>query len=113
MEKRLLSAVFLSLLVLYIWAALTHPGRNKDYLNRTSQDIENKEVKEKSPLPTALTEKAKNLPSEAISTLENEQLTVTFSNLGAAIKSIYIKNYETDLPILNIGSLSDYKDIVF
>ncbi|HLF18905.1 MAG TPA: membrane protein insertase YidC [Candidatus Omnitrophota bacterium] len=121
MEKRLLLSVFLSLLVLYIWAGMTQPKRTPSEELKLSQHIYNKEVIEEttpSPLPAKEAQQILNQEEgvdfqEDLIVLENDKLSVTFTNKGGTIKSVYVKDYKVSLPISNLGAINGYEHVKF
>ena len=120
MEKRLVVSFLLSFLVLVIWANFVPQNKNvqsvePQIIEETSEsiskldNISSSETGDATPSPKPNTESIK---AEQYS-LENEKFILTFSNLGAHLDSVYLKEYEVMLPISDILGIADYQDVTF
>lgn len=121
MEKRTFLAIILSVLVLFVYQSmvssnLNKPGQKTDII----QTVDNKEViavknddKKESFLPEeiSLPQKEQVVAEETV-VIENENLFVEISNIGARIKKIDIKGKET-FPVYNIFHFDGFSDLVF
>lgn len=113
MEKRTTVALVLSFLVLFVWTWL-FPSPKPNNL-KTTQILENKELTSESnklessvssePAPPSLV--LENL-DETIDRIENDNIAINISNLGATIDSAEIKQYKNILPISGLSTLSSY-----
>jgi len=122
MEKRLITAVLLSLFILYIWAGLTQKS-GPAYSDKSTQDIDIKGVTSDSLDSESLTltdtevAKEENFDKtdsdEQLTTLENDKLMITFTNIGGMIKETYIKTYDEELPITRIAGITGYENVLF
>lgn len=110
MEKRTFLAIILSIFVLFLWQGLMGNKAPKIQPKSvsSSQPIENKEV------TSVLTSVSKpvSLPEtkiihEKTVELSNEKLSVKFSNIGGAIKSVDIKNKQL-FPVSNFSTPAEY-----
>ncbi len=116
MEKRLILAATLSFLVLYFWSLLNPPQKIKpDYQHILEH---NSVPHEKALLSNSNTIKSnKSQPNnkikESIRTIETEQFIAKFSNIGGVLKNIFIKKYNTTLPITQINELLPYNVVLF
>jgi YidC/Oxa1 family membrane protein insertase len=119
MEKRTLLAVVLSLLVLYIYSAMTpSPSApvkesqligNEEFVEKrsVSQKAERAMVRELGP------EAASGDAAEKLSTLETSQLFLKFSNLGGDLVSATIKKHDYTLPVARVFSVVGYENAGF
>lgn len=117
MEKRTLLAVVLSLLVLYVYSAMT-PSPSAP--PKKSQLIESEEFTENQGTFRGADRVVDLQPevvpegvSEKISTLETPQLLLKFSNLGGDLVSATIKQYQYTLPVSRILSIDGYENAGF
>jgi len=113
MEKRLLTAVFLSLIVLYVWAGIFNrqPHKNSPISSQrigVEEVVENNNLKIELDHPTLTKES-----QETTSILENSHVKATFSNIGGLLKSITIKDYNEELPVTNLGGLEKFNSNLF
>ncbi len=116
MEKRLLLAFLLSFIVLTFWSWIGTKFFKSSKQPFNSQLSENQSDTPKpdlikigiSDMPEKIT-----LPEESIESIENEKLKVEFSNIGGAIKSIHIKDYNASLPIYKILNIAGLESAVF
>ena len=115
MEKRLLTAIVLSFLVMWLWSALMI-NPNKAKLPQLSDSTGSEEV-----LMTDPHEISSNKPQE-ISTeniieftqqTENNKLIADFSNIGGNLKKVIIKEYTHSLPVTNILNIDGYENVSF
>jgi len=120
MEKKLLLAIFLSFIILYVWAGLTQPSRTRQESPDILQVSGNKEdtiiLNPPSPFSSEneeLQPKDDATISENIEQIESEKLIVEFSNIGGKIKKVLIRDYDTTLPISNFGNISGYENVKF
>ncbi len=121
MEKRLLLAFLLSFLVLSIWSIITPPQKHSYQNTKFSQPIDKKEVVNKEKLTANSPENTQaSLPStqdilftEEFATLENEKVSLVFSNKGGALKSPTIKEYNYTLPITSIFGITNFDNAQF
>lgn len=122
MEKRLVISFVLSFLVLYIWASLApKPNNVQSEFSRTSE--EQVESESDPVVRENQVEFSDNTVASAVTvdseiteenyTLENGLFILTFSNKGGNLKSVYLKEYKTLLPVTNIVSLPDYNNSEF
>ena len=118
MEKRLVVSFLLSFLVLVVWANLVPQNKNVQSVD-FEQSLDNPESDSKldnieSP-STNTTPPPSNSESAEIEqySLENERFILMFSNLGAHLDSVYLKEYEVMLPISDILGIADYQDVTF
>jgi YidC/Oxa1 family membrane protein insertase len=104
MEKRLLLAIVLSLMVLFIWNSLfpspTQPPKINTLVEKTFED---KQQEISAPIIIEEKETIGLLP-EKVTYLENDKLNLTFSSQGGTIKNIFLKEYKYDLPLQNIAN---------
>lgn len=120
MEKRLLTAIVLSFLILYGWSTFNKnphvPAKN------ITQSIENKDVMDEGvvlndALPTLevddIVEKPSEQALERLTIVETDTLLCTFSNIGGVLKSVLIKEFETTLPVSNINGILRLADYPF
>lgn len=119
MEKRLLLSVFLSLLVLYIWAGFVQKPSPINNL-KGSQVVDNKidkintdNLSDTTDLNVDQTDPRDISKDEELITLENDQLLITLSNIGGTIKEVFIKEYNERLPITQLGGPSNFKNYSF
>ncbi len=117
MEKRFLLAFALSFFVLFAWSAITPKSPEKSNINY-SQPVEIKRnavhqrgALDSTPPPQEVSEKSE--VEGILTTLDLEKLTVRFSNLGGNLRNAHIKEFDTELPIINIGNVSGYENDVF
>ncbi len=117
MEKRLVISFVLSFLVLYIWASLAPKSdnvqsefsREAETILESEQITDLKDVKDPASLGSSIpTASQSSKIIEENYTLENELFILTFSNKGGNLKSVYLKEYKTLLPVTNIVSLPDF-----
>lgn len=117
MEKRLIIALILSVLVLYLWPGTipsqrtTHGGLN------ISQHIDSNIVVIKEELNSTVSlESTQSEPvkfSEEIKRLESDKIIAEFSNIGGSIKRIILKEYEFTFPLTSIGAVSGYETAAY
>ena len=106
MEKRLFLAFVLSFFILFTW--------NKMFPQQKNGEIVTKEIIEEKadltiPPPLPIIERKE----ERLSFLGNEKIEIEITNLGASIKSVRLAEYNSNLPITEINSLKQYKDVTF
>ncbi|HOY08612.1 MAG TPA: membrane protein insertase YidC [Candidatus Omnitrophota bacterium] len=112
MEKRLLLAISLSFFVLFFWA-LVNPSSTPSQNKRQDLSLKSKETQDN--LSSSLSS-APDVPSaesqqcEELVILDNNKLTVIFSNMGARIKHIELKEYNVSLPITDINQEDFYSN---
>ena len=121
MEKRTFLAIILSIFVLIFYQNLFVSKVQKDKKQNVeySQHVVNKEVKDEkvinntvSPSPqTQDLKKIKDLEESTVR-LENEKISLIFSNIGGKIKQVELKGKET-LPIKNISLVDQYQNVQF
>lgn len=102
MEKRFLLAFILSFLVLYVWSAIFPPPKPSGKPRISTQTTEKINIPEKSA-KTIVVEDSPTF-SEKTSYLENSKIRIKFTNRGGGIKEIFLKEFNTALPITNILS---------
>lgn len=119
MEKRLVVSFLLSFLVLVVWANLTPQKNNvQSVMQEQNQEISGSESKldnienSESSAPTPPTSNSNASDVQQYS-LENDSFILTFSNLGAHLDSVYLKEYEVMLPISDILGIADYQEVTF
>jgi len=117
MEKRTLLAVVLSLLVLYVYGALS-PKPNQadisqisdnkelaDYSETSSTALDGQLLLDVPPLPAP----SPSVSEEKFNEIENDKLIARFSNIGGNLKEVVIKRFDRTLPIKNILNVSGYE----
>jgi len=118
MEKKLLLAVALSFMVLYVWSALSPRPQSRQPIF-DSQLVETKEIMTKeeysspSLSPVVNASFSEKVFVEESHVLENEKLRVQFSNKGGSIQRITIKEYDKTLPIRNLFDVVGFQDSNF
>jgi len=123
MEKRTFLAIILSVFVLLFFQSVLAPKTKKNGVVSpiVTQAIDNKEVtteikddiKKEDIVSTKPSDFEKNLATkEEIFVLENKNLLIKISNIGASIKSIEIKNKET-FPVKNLFDIKQYSSLIF
>lgn len=117
MEKRLLLALALSILILYLWpGASLSPRGTHDNLAIPQHVDDNRVVSSisvvDSPASETIGSDSENF-SEEIKRIESDKIVVEFSNVGGAIKRVALKEYEFVFPLTNIGAVSGYETAVY
>lgn len=111
-EKRLLLAMLLSFVLLYVWTGITAPrGKNMGSIKNT-QHVDNSYVANKEPhppSPPALNESI----TETIQTIESDLLTAHFSDIGGSLKKIVVKQFDQLLPLTNYAGIENYENSPF
>ncbi len=107
MEKRFILAVVLSFGVLYFWGLLTQkaPEPNTNYTQTSDKEqVVDAPVKDVPPSSDILAVSPKEPVVEAQEyTLESDELKLVLTDRGAAVKEVFITEYQATLPIANIG----------
>jgi len=115
MEKRLLIAFLFSFLFLFIWNKIVFIPRE----SVNPQGVENKYFVENKTKTEDLGEKEKKeyvkekevFKNEKKHILENEKIQVEFSNVNGVIERIFVKKYQTSLPVTDILKVGEENDI--
>ena len=122
MEKRLFLAIGLSIMVVWLWSAAAPKPQIGQKDSGLSQIVETKsgagvqDILSPAFPPSQLSTQSSvqnDQISERIEILESDELLVEFSNIGASINRVIIKNYDTSLPITKIASISEYENFPF
>ncbi len=113
MEQRVLLAIILSLVVLFLFNYQQEKVKLQSKLN--FQTVDNKELVD-NPISKskALDDSSiSHETSEKFAILETENLHLEFSSLGGVLKNVVIKKYSQPLPLTNIISLSGFENKEF
>jgi YidC/Oxa1 family membrane protein insertase len=113
MEKRLIFAFVLSFSIIYIWSIYFSPKTAA-----TPQILQNKELTSQSVAPkieaaTVVEPAAPLLLKEKTHILENDNISLVFSNIGAKLKSAHLTKYNYTLPVKNVVGLEGYDTFEF
>ena len=119
MEKRLLLAIVLSFFVLFIFNKSSIQKPQETPIN--SQVVENKRVIENGVvLKDEILSQGENSDEaaavdiveaeETIDVLDVDKFELSFSSLGGVLKSVFIKEYEETLPVVNIFNIWEYAE---
>jgi YidC/Oxa1 family membrane protein insertase len=117
MEKRLIIALVLSIIVLYLWPGMIPSQRaERDSLNM-SQHYGNNMVEtteERNSNVSLESAESKSMKfSEEIKRLESDKIIVEFSNIGGSIKRVTLKEYDFTFPLTGIGAVSGYETATY
>jgi len=108
MEKRLIVAFFLSFAVLVVWQKL-FPSPQPDLDNITQIYINKEDTTKtsKSPSPSLklFSPPVSSTIPKKTETLENDLISVDFSNIGGSLDSVMIRKYGYTLPVTSMVSL--------
>lgn len=121
MEKRLFLAIGLSLMVVWLWSAISPKPKVSQKMPNMLQEIENNEDTNiqdnfNPPLPSISSDIVANGSekiTERIEILNTEKLIAEFSNIGASLNKVTIREYDASLPIRNITALDGYENVPF
>jgi len=122
MEKRLFLAIALSLIIVWGWSAITPKPLMQKVETQFSETIGDKEVIEEnkklspSTLPISSSKSASVIDeriSERIEVVESDKLKAEFSNIGALLIKVTIKEHDASLPIKSIVGISEYDHLAF
>ncbi len=118
MEKRFLLATIISVLILAFWSAIFPAKQPKPPQPLISQNIENNKVIENKPTSTSLSLVSSSalLPSafeEKIEKIETPRIIVEFSNIGGMIRKVFLREYDTAIPVYGMGGAPAYGQLEF
>ncbi len=116
MERKTVTAIILTLAILAVYNAyISKKVEKKKAAIKTTQPLENKEVKTESKSPKSILPPLPYRPEqkEALVQVETESLVITFSDIGGTIKHLVDKQYHYEFPLTNIGELPDFHGQTF
>ena len=110
MEKRLVLAFVLSCFVFALWGVLNPPPKRPVRQPEKTQQIANKQDTERPPArpikPAAIPTTSK--VNENIRSLENDFLKAEFSNIGGSLRRLWVKPYNSTIPVTDIMAITDF-----
>jgi len=109
MEQKTILAIILSLIVLLTYSAITTRPPSKHQLEKKSQNLENKELKEK--ISKVL--EPENSAKEEISIIKTRTISGEFSNIGGKLKKVIIRKFNYSPPITNIVTINGFENQAF
>jgi len=122
MEKRLFTAIALSVLVVWLWSSIAPKPPMQLTPLESSQSIENgtepavSQYSESLPSPSTISpetfEESTEI-TEKIEVLNSEKLTVEISNIGGSLSKVTLNEYGASLPLVGITSISGYENLPF
>lgn len=116
MEKRVLLAIILSLMVLYIFGAITPRKRNPFEKIESLRKVDKKGAEVISLESEATLSNIVSVASpvdETTQHIENKELIAEFSNIGGKLKRVSIKKYMYTPPITDIINIPRYEKVSF
>ncbi len=116
MDKKLISAIVLSFLIMFVWSGLTTPKQKNIKIPDLIDNNEVKETKNTKKVSFSTDDPSlfkKSIVEESINQAENNKLALDFTNIGGNLKKATIKQYEHTLPISNILNVSGYENQEF
>ncbi|MCB9719562.1 MAG: membrane protein insertase YidC [Candidatus Omnitrophica bacterium] len=117
MEKRLVLSFVLSFLVLYLWAMMAPKTPESPDLAASLNATETTTDLPAETVNVSATAAPTSAPAEATPTeyfhIENDQLEITFANVGGGLAHIHLKEYDEPLPVDHIGGFQEYSQRTF
>ena len=120
MEKRLFLAIGLSLIIVWLWSAVApkqNPPQNIGDVVKNGEYNERANIKEGSvPFPSLSLEVSSETADkiiEKVEVLNGEKLIAEFSNIGASLNKVTIKEYDASLPISKVTAIKGYENVPF
>ncbi len=115
----------MSFVIVYLWSGAFQPGQRTDMFgdqaNQSQQPLIQGEKgsslsenqSESIPPPSEKKQKMESSQEEKITILENEKLSVKLSDRGGVVRQVYLKEYQSTIPIKNLLSINAYEKDVF